>query len=288
MSSHDQTSLPQESRPMQSPPRWSLLEQPSIHGFATYEWNLNTGTTWYSPEWIAMTQSDYDCTRPNDAEWWLPRVHPEDMSAMQRACLSIHAGFLDKYEVTYRLKRGDGNWRWMLSRAQVTERTLDGAPLIVSGACMDITNTYQEQGKRSIPVSEFDYRSMLENSPDLFIRLDKECTPVYVNPAVGKYLSTLRKEEEYTGAQKAIRVIGGYKYLFQKSLTRVFNERAVVREKLSLTMTDGSVLHGDCSYWPEFDAEGNVRYAMVQMRDVTEQRHMEQRGKSNEQRLEAL
>ena len=271
-------------------PRWSVLSQPKIHGFASYEWDLIAGTTWYSPEWNDITQStDYDRTQPNDYNWWAPRVHPEDMPALQRACLAIHAGFLDKYEVLYRLKRTDGSWRWILSRAQVTEKNSAGAPIIVSGACMDITSIYPEQDaiKSRSSVSEFDYRSMLENSPDLFIRLDKDCMPVYVNPAVGKYLSTTQIGEEYSGSLKK-RVVSGYKNLFQKNLMRVFCERAVVRENIVLTMSDGNTLYGDCSYWPEFDTEGNVSFAMIQIRDVTEQHNMGQRVRLNEQRLEAL
>ena len=38
------------------------------------------------------------------------------------------------------------------------------------------------------PISEIDCQSMLENSPDLFIRFDKSLKPVYVNPAVNRYL----------------------------------------------------------------------------------------------------
>ena len=73
-------------------PRWNKA-QPRIYGAATFEWNAVEGTTWFSPEWAAITQSDdYDWTRPNDDDWWTLRVHPNDMPVLQRACLAILAG----------------------------------------------------------------------------------------------------------------------------------------------------------------------------------------------------
>lgn len=291
MSSHYRADFSEEAPPPgEAPPRWSSVSQPKIHGFASFEWNIRTGTTWYSPEWNDITQStDYDWTKPNNYSWWIPRVHPEDLSEIQRGCLAIHAGFLDKYEVLYRLRRTDGNWRWILTRAQVTEKSPEGAPLIVSGACMDITTIYPGQfmSKSHGSVSELDYRSMLENSPDLFIRLDKDGTPVYVNPAVAKHLS-IPTTKEILDNQKSTGIISGYRELFKKNLARVFCERAVVRENISLTMPNGAAIYGDCSYWPEFDTEGNVHYAMLQVRNVTEQYYMEQKVRLNEQRLEAL
>ena len=272
-------------------PRWSNLVQPRVHGFATYEWNVVAGTTWYSPEWSEITQSDdYDNTKADDKEWWLPRLHPEDTAPLQRAILAVYTGFLDKYEITYRLKRGDGTWRWLYHRARVTEKNKDGSPLLVSGICLDVTDVFPGKSglKTSGVISQMDYHSMLENSPDLFIRFDKSLTPVYANPALAKYLGSTREDFAHIGAMKDIKITESYKLKLQKHLELVFIEQAVVREDLALTLSDGSEVSGECSLWPEFDEYGNVHYAMAQFRDRTEQRRMRQQLMLNEQRLEAL
>ena len=81
------------------------------------------------------------------------------MAKIHRACLAIHAGFVDEFQIIYRLKRSDGEWRTLLSRSKVTERTGDGSPLIASGICVDLTDLAHEgavfQGGGS--VSEIDY-----------------------------------------------------------------------------------------------------------------------------------
>ena len=271
--------------------RWSGLEQPRITGIATFEWNIPQGTTWYSPEWADITQSDsYDWRSPNNQEWWSKRVHPDDMAVLERACLSVIAGFVESIDLTFRLKRNDGSWRWLLQRAQVTEKTPEGAPLIVSGVCLDVTDMHESaSGLRGFSsIADFDYHAMLENSPDLFVRLNRDLSPVYVNPVVARYLGRGAGENPFVDTPENLRITGDYLEPLRKGVERAFTEKAVSRESVSFTMSDGSEISGECSIWPEFDNDRNVKYAMVQFRDLTEQRRAEQRASFNEKRLEAL
>lgn len=136
--------------------------------------------------------------------------------------------------------------------------------------------------------SELDYHSMLENSPDLFVRFDRALTPVYANPAVHKYFGGKRDAPVYNERQVNRRLAGNYRDLFKKYIERVFTEKTVVREEIHVCLTDGSEVIGECSFWPEFDTGGVIRYAMVQFRDITDKRRAEQRAALNEKRLEAL
>lgn len=265
-------------------PRWPFTVQPSIPGFATHEWDIVEGTVWYSEEWKNITQSDYDPTKPNDQAWWTERVFPADMAKIYKACLAVHAGFLETTEIVYRLKREDGVWRTLFSRSKVTARTKEGAPALACGICVDITDML---ANGLLPmedsVSDIDFQSMLDNSPDLFIRFNRSLKPVYVNPAVNRYLGGTNNTPG-----NEFRMTGDYKEVFQRNVEKVFTEKAVVREELCIAMSDGSEVIGDCSFWPEFDSEGTVQHAMMQFRDITEQRCMEQRIKLNERRLDAL
>lgn len=70
-------------------------------------------------------------------------VHPEDheraMEAMRRHLQSD----IDKYDVEYRIRDADGNYRWFHDVGGVTKRTADGAPLKVTGVVIDITRRKQ-------------------------------------------------------------------------------------------------------------------------------------------------
>lgn len=291
--------FPQQSRssgkwtrePAARAPRWSELAVPGIDAVAFFEWDVRAGTTWYSEEWKKVIQcDDYDGRRADNRDWWIAHVHPDDMPVLQRTCLAILAGFVERSDVTFRIKLPDNSWRWLLSRATVTEKDADGSPRIVSGICLELSDILQNDKVRrsASTVSDFDYHSMLENSPDLFIRLDRNLTPSYVNPAVVAYLRTPDGVRTATDTAKSLKISSKLMQQIKRNIERVFKKRSAVREEITFSLPDGSEVSGECSFWPEFDPEGNVQYAMVQFRDQTEQRRTEQRAMLNEQRLEAL
>ncbi|MDR3074169.1 MAG: response regulator [Deltaproteobacteria bacterium] len=270
--------------PANAGPRWPLAAQSRVHGFATFEWDIVEGTVWYSEEWRAMVQDGYDNAAVNNEAWWAERVVPGDMDRLYRASLAMHAGLVEESEILFRLRRGDGVIRTFLARSKITAWTRDGAPALASGFCADVTDiavSEQKFGGYKV-VSEEDYQSMLENSPDLFVRFDRDLRPVYVNPAVNRYLGGMNNTP---GTAK--RLTGSYAEVFRENVTKVFDDHVVVRKELRFSMSDGSEIVGDCTFWPEHDAAGNVCFAMAQFKDVTEQRRMEQQLKLNERRFKA-
>ena len=275
------------NRPMGEPeekersiPRWSENARPYLPGFVSVEWNILTGVIWYSDEWKELAQCEYTCSAPNDHEWWSRRVGPEDLAKLYRVCMAMHAGFVEEAQAVFTLTRDDGTPRTLLTRSRITEKNKDGLPYLASGYIIDVTGlAYNGSVFRDSP-SGLDYHSMLENSPDLFIRFDRNILPVYANMAIERFLGGQ--------AWKTRRLIGDYKLFFQKNLERVFREKVVVHDEVSLPMSDGAELVGACTFWPEFDGKGELRFAMVQFRDITEQRRMEHLLMLNERRLDAL
>lgn len=264
---------------------------PPLDGVASFEWDVVNGTTRYSDEWRSITKNDdYDWTRPNNEEWWNKRVHPHDMPVLQRTCLAIIAGFVDRAHTVYRLLRDDGVWRTIHARSRVTRRAEDGSPLVVNGICIDITNTVVEPGgyPGASSVSDFDYHAMLENSPDLFIRLTEDMKPVYVNPVIMRYLGRRPEDEALNDTPANLDIMGDYKEVLTRNVGRVFTERTASRESLSFTLPDGRDIYGECSFWPEYDSGGKVRYAMVQFRDYTEKQRLQRSMEINKRRQEAL
>jgi len=272
-------------------PRWFRVEQPRIQGIATFEWNTVTGTTWFSEEWENIIQSPYDWTRPSDQKWWDARVHPEDKVRFQRSLLAVYAGLIEAHDLPCRLKRGDGVWLQVLFRSRVTHKTPAGGPWIVAGMLMDLTGV-SLPGSHAMPdsmtFSSHEYHSMLENSPDSFIRFDRELIPVYVNPSVCRFLGGARAGRAFRENAEARRIAGSGYGAFRHGVERVFMEHVVTREEVTLPMTDGSIIIGDCSFWPEFDASGNVKHCMMQLRDITDKFRMEKYVAVNKKRLEAL
>ncbi|MDL2317355.1 response regulator, partial [Desulfovibrio sp. OttesenSCG-928-A18] len=255
-----------------------------VPGFAAFQWDIIKDSILYSEEWTAITQSEYDPDFTGNQDWWAERVSPTDLDRIHQARHAMRAGLLDACEIVYQLRRADGEWRTLLSRAAVTRKTAQGAPALADGICVDITDVLRDD---NIPPGgsqpEIDLHPMLENSPDLFIRFDRELKPVYVNPALNRYLDGLNRLPD-----GSVHLTGGYKEIFRRHVGRVFAEKTALREELRFSVSNGGEMVGDCSFWPEFDDKGHIRYTMAQVRDITEQRAMEGRAMLDDQRIKAL
>ena len=92
---------------------------------ALFEFNLRTGETWYSPRFRQMLGY---AANDNDADGKIETfIHPEDGQIVGKA-MGDHLTFGLPYDVEYRLRRRDGEWLWVRSRASA-ERDTEDRPL---------------------------------------------------------------------------------------------------------------------------------------------------------------
>ena len=82
---------------------------------AVWEWNLRTGSVYYSPRWKAMLDHREDEVGTGIDEWH-DRIHSEDREEALRALDAHLEGESIRYESVQRLRRKDGHWRWVLVR----------------------------------------------------------------------------------------------------------------------------------------------------------------------------
>ncbi|HUJ00719.1 MAG TPA: ATP-binding protein [Usitatibacter sp.] len=139
-------------------------------------------SVYFNRPWLDFTG------RALDAELghrWREGLHPDDAA---RCIATYDEAFsaMRAFEVEYRLRRGDGEYRWLLDK---------GVPLLTGaglsgfvGSCLDITDRMraeQEARKR-----EEDFETLAENIPDVIARLDRGLAYRYVNraaePAFGR------------------------------------------------------------------------------------------------------
>ncbi|NNE01320.1 MAG: PAS domain-containing protein, partial [Pirellulaceae bacterium] len=65
-------------------------------------------------------------------------VHPEDLENTRTWGRQLAAGVVSQIDDSHRLKCGDGNYRWFRCRAEISERSDDGAPLHLVGTLADV------------------------------------------------------------------------------------------------------------------------------------------------------
>ena len=147
----------------------------------------------YAPVMIWVSDPDRKCVyfnrpwleftgRPLEAELglgWTEGVHPEDRERFLEAYAQAFEACAP-FEVEYRLRRRDGQYRWLLDK---------GAPLVHEGrlsgfvgSCVDITD--RMAAEQSARKREQDFKTLAENIPDVIARFDRDRRCVFVNRAV--------------------------------------------------------------------------------------------------------
>ncbi|MEG4851958.1 PAS domain S-box protein [Microcoleus sp. B5-D4] len=111
---------------------------------------------------------------------WEKCIHPED-------CDRVLSRWLDytrqggEYAIEYRLQTPEGIVRWI--NVCASRMFSDSGELIgYVGTVRDVTE--RQQAQAALANSEQQLRTLLENTPDIIIRTDKELRYIYVNQAV--------------------------------------------------------------------------------------------------------
>jgi PAS domain S-box-containing protein len=127
---------------------------------------------------------------------WCDGIHPDDRDD----CIAAYkTGFETQapFEIQYRLRRADGEFRWLLDK---------GVPLFDAGrlagfvgSCLDITDRLRAE--RDARKREEDFKTLAENIPDVIARLDRDLRCLYVNPAVEQMFH--RKPQDFIGRHES-------------------------------------------------------------------------------------
>ncbi|HHT72991.1 MAG TPA: diguanylate cyclase [Firmicutes bacterium] len=96
-------------------------------------------------------------------------IHPEDVPRLKRAMDDYLSGKAEKYEVAYRLRSSEGDWRWVLDRGVVTNQDRSGNPIRMVGITIDIhdqktTELYLEELSYLDPVTGLYNRAFFDKA----------------------------------------------------------------------------------------------------------------------------
>lgn len=105
---------------------------------ALFDWDIPSGEVRLSEQWQLMLGGESVETVTTVAE--LQRlVHPDDLARLQQSLVPVLKGSARFYEVQHRVRNRLGEWRWIHSRAKVSERDATGQALRMTGTNADIT-----------------------------------------------------------------------------------------------------------------------------------------------------
>jgi diguanylate cyclase (GGDEF)-like protein/PAS domain S-box-containing protein len=125
--------------------RYALALEASEEGF--WDWDLATDRLWGSNRWQAITGVSQACSRLND---WLERVHPFDKPRFEAELLAVRAGKIHEMRNEHRIRYGDGEWRWVLTRAVVSQDSA-GRVTHLAGSLTDNTESRMADALTGLP-----------------------------------------------------------------------------------------------------------------------------------------
>jgi two-component system, cell cycle sensor histidine kinase and response regulator CckA len=136
MRRHYQRFAKQEVRLRATEEWWRFAVHNAGHG--VWDWNAKDGRVYYSKQWKSMLGFRESEVSERHEEW-LERLHPEDRPRVEETMRLHMEGKIPTYASEYRLRTKRGEWKWILARGQITERSGDGKPLRAIGTQTDIT-----------------------------------------------------------------------------------------------------------------------------------------------------
>lgn len=124
--------------------------------FGAHEYDVACDRSLRSPQFLNILGAD-----PGDAtatfEAGLDFVHPEDRESIKQRKLDILRESESHYQLEYRIRRPDGQVRWVMDRGQVI-RDVNGRALRVVGVVLDITDIKEAEQRQRLLFDELNHR----------------------------------------------------------------------------------------------------------------------------------
>jgi PAS domain S-box-containing protein len=173
---------------------------------AWWEMDVETGSVQFHDNKAQML--GYAPERFDHYEDFTDLVHPDDYEGAMEAMRAHYRGDATKYDVEYRIRTADGDYRWFHDVGGITRRTREGDPEKVTGIVVDITRrkTQEEElQKRAEQLSVLNriVRHDIHNDMTVvtgWLELLREDIPPELRERLDRVLETGRHVIEFTDA----------------------------------------------------------------------------------------
>ena len=228
---------------------------------------------------------------------WTEAIHPEDrLAALDAWRRTVGDG--TEYHVEYRLRGGDGAYRWFLGHA-LPERDESGRVVGWYGTCTDIDSRSRARQEivrlnRDLRARVDELETLLETIPiGIALSEDSACARIRANSVLERLLETAPGSNTSLSAPEDQRP--GH-FHFRRDGRDIAPDdlpmqvaaregRPVVGEAVEAVFADGRtrILYGNAA--PLFDEDGRPRGAIGAFMDVTERRRVEAALADSEERM---
>ncbi len=117
--------------------RWEFALEGSGDGL--WDWNMQTGTVYYSKRWKAMLGFG-DAEIEQTPEAWFALIHRDDIKRTEGELKRHFRGESESFNIEYRIKCKDGSFKWVMARGKVISWITAEQPQRLVGIHTDITD----------------------------------------------------------------------------------------------------------------------------------------------------
>jgi len=245
-----------------------------------WDWNIPTGTTFFSPRWYTMIGYEPG-ELPAAYATWRSLLHPDDIVQAERK-IQDHIGQKnDFYSVEFRMRTKQGDWKWIHARGKIVERDTGGNPVRMVGTHTDITGQKEYEQK------------IAESSRFLATLIDTLPIPIFYKGSDGRYLGCNLPFEEYIGIPRT-ELLGKTVYdiapvdladAYRTADEKVFDNHGPQNYEAQVRYADGS--RHDVIFYkaPFYNYDGSAGGLIGAFIDITERKRFESDLESKNQEL---
>ena len=158
-----------------------FLNFPWIGNLGNWYWYRKTNRVIFNEaKIIALGYQKDEIPNQVGFEFFTQKLHPDDYDLVMENMRRHLGGLSPAYEITYRIRRKDGEWIWFYDRGKITKQDEDGKPELVVGIVFDVTEQkkmeelLKKQNQQLLELSLTDPLTGLFNRRALFDKLDYE------------------------------------------------------------------------------------------------------------------
>ncbi len=190
-------------------------------------------------------------------------VHPDDHEQVKVQNRLLLKGEAARLLAEVRILRPDGSVVWgSLHAAPV--RSGDGSTRYTVTHVEDVTDRHQRE--EDLRISEERYRTLVENSPNVVMRFDRDLEAVYVSHAIEEVVGL--SPDVVLGHTEELFALGEEGQAWRQALEMVFRTGRRLDREWELSI-DGVHFWFQSRAVPEFDADGQVEHVLVVNSDIT-------------------
>jgi len=126
-------------------------------------WDIPTNTVTFNP--LKVTTLGYtleEVPTPVGFEFFTSKLHPDDYEPCMENMRRHLRGETHVYEVEYRIRCKDGQYKWFYDRGAITKRGQKGKPLMLSGIVFDITDRKNKELKLEVEKKHLQQQATLD------------------------------------------------------------------------------------------------------------------------------